>query len=166
MGVLSSVPLPRHHGRPKGRLFALLTAPPLFVRYVLVAGVLGVPLSIAQLWVMLWMYGALIGEPGLIAVNALWFVNFEIGLLRNFGLHCAYTWQIPPSWQRTRDAHVAAVGAIVIDFAAFNAVLLATGIVPLAQLVGAASGFVFNYGYNKVKTFARTRTVEVEGATS
>lgn len=136
----------------------LVTAPPLIVRYGLVSGALGVPLSIAQLTVMLWIYGTFVGDYGLLVLNGLWLLNFELGLLRNFGLHCAYTWRLKPTWHRLRHAHVAAVGAVIIDLIAFNGVVLLTGIIPLAQVAGASSGFVFNFGYNRLKTFRGEQT--------
>ena len=133
---------------------------PTFARYVLVTGVIGLPASILQLMALIWAYGAATGHVNVIELNALWLINFEMGLLRNYALHCLFTWQTPPTWQRTRHAHVAASGAIVIDIIAFNAVVFSTGIIPLAQLFGAGSGFVFNYGYNSLKTFARTRATQ------
>jgi len=124
------------------------------LRYLLVAGVIGVPGSIVQLTVMLWAYERLAGGYGTLALNVLWLLNFEIGLLRNFVLHCKYTWRMPPTWRRLHHAHVAAAGAAAIDLGAFNAVVITTGIIPLAQLFGASTGFFFNFGYNKLKTFA------------
>ena len=143
------------------RAFALMRRPPLLVRYGLVAGALGVPASIAQLAVLLWAYEAAVGDYGWLALNALWLVNFEIGLLRNFVLHCAYTWHMEPTWGRVRHAHVAAAGALIIDIIAFNVVVLTTDIIPLAQVFGAGSGFLFNFGYNKFKTFSQGRQVPV-----
>jgi putative flippase GtrA len=126
----------------------------LAVRYILVAGVVGVPASMLQLTVMLFLYGRIVGDYGPIALNVLWLVNFEIGLLRNFALHCAYTWRMAPTWGRLRHAHVAAAAAVVIDLAAFNAVVYVTGILPVAQLFGAGAAFGFNFAYNRIKTFA------------
>jgi putative flippase GtrA len=140
---------------PLERAWLLSLRLPLFARYILVTGVIGLPASIVQLWALVHGYGALTGDVNTIELNALWIVNFEIGLLRNYGMLCAYTWQAPPTWQRTRHAHVAASGALVIDLIAFNAVVYATGIIPLAQLVGATAGFAFNYTYNSLKTFTR-----------
>lgn len=137
---------------------------PVFVRYLIVAGVVGVPGSIAQLMAMIWLYELLIGDVGTLTLNALWVVNFEMGLLRNYALHCLFTWRTRPTWGRLRHAHVAASGALVIDLAAFNAVTFATGIVPLAQLAGAGTGFGFNFGYNSLKTFASGDRKPVEGA--
>ncbi len=133
------------------------------VRYALTAGVIGVPGSIAQLWVMLYAYQHVVGSYGTLTLNAFWLLNFELGLLRNFGLHCAYTWHMKPTWARLRHAHVAALGALVIDLAAFNVVVYTTGIILLAQIFGAGSGFGFNFGYNKLKTFAvRRQRVAIE----
>ncbi len=126
----------------------------LILRYVLVAGVIGVPASVLQLAVILSLYGHLVGSYGTLTLNALWLVNFELGLLRNFGLHCLYTWKTAPSRRRLWHGHVAAAGALVIDMAAFNLVVFLTGIIPLAQVFGAGSGFGFNFLYNKLKTFA------------
>ncbi len=126
----------------------------LALRYIFVAGVVGVPASMLQLTAMLYIYGRVVGDYGPIALNALWLLNFEIGLLRNFALHCGYTWRMSPTWVRLRHAHVAALGALVIDLAAFNAVVFLTGILPLAQLSGAGSAFGFNFAYNRIKTFA------------
>ncbi len=132
------------------------------VRYGLTAGVIGVPGSILQLWVMLFAWEAIFGGYNTIVLNALWLLNFELGLFRNFALHCAYTWKMKPTWARLRHAHVAAIGALIIDLAAFNFVVYTTGIVLVAQVFGAGSGFGFNFGYNKLKTFAQRRRVAVE----
>jgi putative flippase GtrA len=134
---------------------------PVFMRYIFVAGVIGLPASILQLMALIWAYGGLTGHVGTIELNVLWLINFEMGLLRNFALHCLFTWNQRPTWSMTRHAHVAASGAIVIDLIAFNLVVFATGIIPLAQLAGATSGFAFNYTYNSLKTFARR--LEVAG---
>ena len=130
---------------------------PLFVRYGIVSGAMGVPASILQLTVMVWVYRAIFGDVGTIALNVLWLVNFEIGLLRNFAAHCWFTWGTKPTWRRIQHAHVAASGALVIDLVAFNAVVYFTHIIPLAQLFGAGSGFMFNFSYNKLKTFSVQR---------
>ena len=61
-----------------------------------------------------------------------------------------------------KHAHVAATGAFVIDILAFNVVHRTTGIVPLAQLFGAGSGFVFNFLYNKMRTFSAPTEHRVE----
>ena len=127
------------------------------IRYGLTAGVIGVPGSILQLWAMLFIWEAIFGGYNTLTLNALWLLNFEIGLFRNFALHCAYTWKLKPTWGRLRHAHVAAIGALIIDLAAFNIVVYTTGIVLLAQVFGAGSGFGFNFGYNKLKTFAQRR---------
>lgn len=149
------VPAPRRDGA-LGRVVAFLAdRPPLLVRYVLVSGVIGVSASIVQLWLMVWLYQAIVGNYNHLELNALWLINFEVGLLRNFGLHCAYTWRMPPTSERLKHAHVAATGAFVIDIICFNVVVALTGIIPLAQLLGAGSGFFFNFGYNKLKTFQR-----------
>ncbi len=137
--------------------------PPLLVRYVLVTGALGLPASILQLTVLLWLYRHFVGAYGTLELNGMWVVNFELGLLRNFLLLCAYTWSTRPTWRRLQHAHVAAAGAFVIDIIAFNAVVFATGIVPLAQLFGAGSGFLFNFGYNKLKTFATSPATATGG---
>jgi putative flippase GtrA len=129
---------------------------PLIVRYGIVSGALGLPASIAQLMLLIFAYQALVGHVGPLALNALWLVNFEIGLLRNFLLHCWYSWGIPPTWTRVRHAHVAATGALIVDLVAFNLVVMTTHIIPLAQLFGASSGFLVNFLYNKFKTFAVT----------
>jgi putative flippase GtrA len=126
----------------------------LALRYVLVAGVVGVPASMLQLTAMLFLYGRFVGDYGTLVLNALWLLNFEIGLLRNFAFHCGYTWRMSPTWARLRHAHVAALGALLIDLAAFNVVVFLTGILPLAQLFGAGSAFGFNFAYNRIKTFA------------
>jgi putative flippase GtrA len=135
----------------------------LLVRYILVSGVLGVPASILQLSAMLYIYRAFLGHYNSLELNLMWVLNFEIGLLRNFGLHCLYTWRMRPTWRRVRHAHIAAVGAFVIDISVFNMVVLVTGVVPLAQLFGASSGFVFNFAYNKLKTFAHLQPTRTNG---
>jgi putative flippase GtrA len=140
----------------------LIDAPPLFVRYVIVSGVIGLPASIAQLTVMRLVWGHYFGGPGLLTLNALWVLNFELGLVRNYALHCLYTWRVVPSWKSLRHAHVAATGAIIIDIIAFNVVVCTTHIVPLAQVFGASSGFGLNFFYNKFLTFRRERAVPVE----
>lgn len=137
------------------RLRELSRRPPLMVRYVLVSGAFGVPASIGQLALMLLVYRSVLGDYGFLALNAMWIANFELGLMRNYLLHCAYTWGMRPTWGRTRDAHVAAIGAFLVDIVVFNSIVFATGIVPLAQLVGAGSGFGFNFTFNRFKTFAR-----------
>ncbi len=137
---------------------------PVFVRYLIVAGVVGVPGSIAQLMAMIWLYELFVADVGTLTLNGLWVVNFEMGLLRNYALHCLFTWRTRPTWGRLRHAHVAASGALVIDLAAFNAVTFATGIVPLAQLAGAGTGFGFNFAYNSLKTFAAGDRQPAEGA--
>ena len=124
------------------------------LRYGLVAGVVGLPVSILQLAVILYVYERFFGGYNTLTLNALWLFNFELGLLRNFVLHCWYTWRMEPTWLRLRHAHVAAAGALVIDLAAFNAIIYFTAIVPLAQVFGAGAGFGFNYGYNTLKTFS------------
>jgi len=125
----------------------------LFTRYILVSGVFGLPASIAMLQLMVWLYGAFVGEHSRLALNAMWIVNFEIGLVRNFLLHCAYTWRTKPTWKRLANMHVAAAGAFVIDFAAFNIVLLMTDVILFAQVIGASSGFLCNFLYNRLRTF-------------
>ncbi len=140
-----------------GRLESLVSyvwKPPLVVRYGLVAGIIGIPASIAQLALLIWAYHRMVGPYNTLTLDGLWVINFELGMLRNYVMHCAYTWRTPSTWQRFWHAHVAAGGASVIDFATFNAVVALTGIVPLAQTAGPAAGFVFNFGYNKLKTFA------------
>ena len=44
-----------------------------------------------------------------------------------------------------------------------NLVVFTTGIIPLAQVAGAGSGFLFNYGYNALKTFARSKQTSARG---
>lgn len=146
-------------------LWDLGQKPPLMARYVLVSGAIGVPGAIVQLWAMRWIYTWAFGGVNTIELNALWILNFEIGLVRNFLMHCFYTWGLPPTRERVRHAHVAAIGAIIIDLIAFNAVVQFTGMIPLAQVIGAGTGFVFNYGYNKLKTFALANRITVEGVT-
>lgn len=135
--------------------------PLLFVRYVLVSGVLGVPLSIVTLWGMIWAYEQVFGDYNWLTLNILFLLNFELGLTRNFLLHCAFTWRLLPSWRRYRHAHVAAVGALAIDIVMFNVVLHATGILFVAQIFSAGSGFAFNFLYNRFKTFSRPKRPEV-----
>ena len=137
---------------------------PVFGRYIVVSAIVGLPASILQLMALVWVYGLFIGNVSTIELNALWIVNFEMGLLRNYALHCVFTWRTPPTWQRTRHAHVAASGAILIDLVAFNAVVYATGIIPLAQLAGAGTGFLFNFTYNSLKTFDRSGREPFAGA--
>ncbi len=137
--------------------------PPLLVRYVLVTGALGLPASILQLAILLWLYRHFVGAYGTIELNGMWVLNFELGLVRNFLLLCAYTWSARPTWRRLQHAHVAAAGAFVIDIIAFNAIVFVTGIVPLAQFFGAGSGFLFNFGYNKLKTFAGSTATATGG---
>lgn len=129
----------------------------LFTRYVLVSGVFGVPASILQLQAMIWAYEAIIGDYDRVTLNMMWILNFEIGLLRNFFLHCAFTWRTSPTWKRLAHVHVAAIGAFVIDIVAFNLVLLVTGVVLIAQVFGASSGFLCNFLYNRFRTFGAAR---------
>jgi putative flippase GtrA len=137
--------------------------PPLTVRYILVSGVLGVPASILTLGATLYLYRTFVGQYNSFELNVMWVFNFELGLLRNFGLHCLYTWRMRPTWRRLYHAHVAAAGAFIIDIIVFNTVVSVSGVVPLAQLTGASSGFVFNFSYNKLKTFARLQQSGVKG---
>jgi len=145
-----------------GRLAVSLQRP-LLVRYILVSGVLGVPASILQLALMLFLYRTLFGGYTRIELNLMWILNFELGLLRNFGLHCLYTWRMRPTWRRLYHAHIAAIGAFVIDIVAFNAVVFVSGIVPLAQLCAACSGSALNFTYNRFKTFSRLQQIGTEG---
>ncbi len=124
------------------------------MRYGLVAGVIGIPASIAQLAALIWVYHRLVGPYNTITLDGLWVINFELGMLRNYALHCAYTWRTRSTWQRLSHAHLAAAGASIIDFATFNLVVVLTGIVPLGQAAGPVAGFGFNFTYNKFKTFA------------
>jgi putative flippase GtrA len=125
----------------------------LITRYLLVSGVFGVPASILQLQAMLWAYEAFVGDYDRLILNALWIVNFEIGLSRNFLLFCAFTWRTPPTWMRYGHAHVAAIGAFVVDITVFNLVVTLTGVVLIGQVCGAGSGFFFNFLYNRFRTF-------------
>jgi putative flippase GtrA len=134
----------------------------LLTRYVLVGGVVGVPASIVTLQVMIWAYGALIGDYNRIALNAMWIINFEIGLTRNFLLHCAFTWRTEPTRRRLFHVHVAAVGAFFIDIIAFNVVVSMTGMILLAQVIGASSGFSCNFIYNRLRTFGPPKQVAEE----
>jgi putative flippase GtrA len=68
-----------------------------------------------------------------------------------------------PTWRRTYHAHVAAMGAFVIDIIVFNGVLFMSGILPLAQLCGASSGSALNFVYNQFKTFSRLQQVKTKG---
>jgi putative flippase GtrA len=136
---------------------------PLVARYIAVSGVIGVPGSILQLMLLIALYERGGREVGTLSLNALWIVNFELGLLRNFALHCLFTWRTEPTWRKVGHAHVAASGAVVIDLLAFNLVVFTTGIIPLAQVAGAGSGFLFNYGYNALKTFARSKQTSARG---
>jgi len=161
--LIEGVPLagaPASRGAPWRAARRLAMAPPLFARYVLVSGLLGVPASILQLAVMLFVYERQAGEAGVLALNALWLINFELGLLRNYALHCAYTWQVAPTWRSLRHAHVAASGAIVVDIVVFNVLVWATGIIPLAQFFGAGAGFALNFSYNRFLTFSRDRGIK------
>lgn len=136
------------------RTWRLARSLPLLVRYAIVSGAIGLPASIVQLMLLVYGYQAFIGHVGPLVLNALWLVNFEIGLLRNFFLHCLYSWGVPPTRTRVQHAHVAAMGALVVDLIAFNVVVATTHVIPFAQLCGAGSGFLVNFFYNKLKTFA------------
>jgi putative flippase GtrA len=136
----------------------------LFTRYVLVSGVFGLPASIIQLRLMLIAYHALIGDHNFWTLNAMWIANFELGLVRNFLLHCAVTWRTEPTLRRLGHMHVAAIGAFVIDIIAFNATLWLTGVIIIAQFVGASSGFGCNFLYNRLRTFGAPRTSTQEDA--
>jgi putative flippase GtrA len=125
----------------------------LFTRYVLVSGAFGLPASIVQLQAMVWVYEAWFGDIDRIMLNVLWVFNFEFSLVRNFLLHCAFTWRTNPTRKRLAHVHVAAGGAFVIDFIAFNVVLLFTDIILIAQVFGASSGFLCNFLYNRFRTF-------------
>ena len=129
----------------------------LFTRYVLVSGVFGVPASILQLQAMILAYELVFGDYNRLTLNLMWILNFEIGLLRNFFLHCAFTWKTTPSRRRLAHVHVAAIGAFVIDIIAFNVVHAVTGIVLVAQIFGASSGFLCNFLYNRFRTFGSPR---------
>ena len=146
---------------PEGGWRSILGPEPLlFVRYVLVSGVIGVPLSIVTLWGMIWVYKHFFGDYNWLTLNVLFLLNFELGLTRNFLLHCGFTWRLMPSWRRYRHAHVAAVGALAIDIGMFNIVLHTTGILFVAQIFSAGSGFAFNFLYNRMKTFSRPKLTE------
>lgn len=125
----------------------------LLTRYIMVSGVVGLPLSIITLQAMIWAYQAIVGDYTRLTLNGMWVVNFELGLLRNFFLHCAFTWKTNPTRRRLAHIHVAAIGAFLIDFAAFNIVLLLTEVILIAQVVGASSGFFCNFLYNRLRTF-------------
>jgi putative flippase GtrA len=125
----------------------------LLTRYIMVSGVVGLPLSIATLQVMIWGYESLIGDYNRLTLNVMWVINFELGLLRNFFLHCAFTWKTNPTRRRLAHIHVAAMGAFVIDIVAFNVVLLLTHVILIAQVIGASSGFFCNFLYNRLRTF-------------
>jgi len=145
------------------RLWERARALPLPVKYVTVSGVIGVPLSILQLQIMLAIYRYFAGEnPNIIVLNALWLINFELGLSRNFLGHCWYSWGMPPTRRRWGHAHVAALGALVIDLIAFNLVYLLTDVILAAQIVGAGAGFFCNFLYNKFMTFAHAKPVTEE----
>ena len=131
----------------------------LFTRYVLVGGVFGVPASIVTLQAMIWAYGTLFGDYSRIALNAMWVLNFEVGLIRNFLLHCAFTWRTEPTRRRFVHVHVAAIGAFFMDIVAFNVVLSVTGVILIAQVLGASSGFSFNFIYNRLRTFGPAKRV-------
>jgi putative flippase GtrA len=135
---------------------------PLLVRYLTVSGVVGVPASIAQLTVMIWLYERARGDIGLVPLNLLWLVNFELSLMRNFLLHCLLTFRAAPTWRRIRHTHVAASGAAVLSAIVFNLVVRSTDVIPLAQLAGAGAGFAINFTYNSLKTFARDHTDPAE----
>jgi len=134
----------------------------LLTRYVLVSGVFGLPASIVQLQVMLWIYQVFFGDYNWLSLNILWIVNFELGLTRNFLLHCTFTWGTNPSWKRYAHVHIAAIGAFIIDIIAFNLVLTLTNIILVAQVFGAASGFLCNFLYNRFRTFGDPRGANEE----
>jgi putative flippase GtrA len=136
---------------------------PLLARYILVSGVVGVPASILQLTFMLFLYRAFFGEYTRWELNLMWVLNFELSLLRNFGLHCLYTWRMRPTWRRLYHGHIAAVGAFVVDIIVFNVVVQLSGILPLAQLSGASSGFALNFTYNRFKTFSHLPQIGMKG---
>ena len=73
---------------------------------------------------------------------------------------------MPATWARLRHAHVAAIGALLIDLAAFNLVVWSTGIIPIAQFAGATSGSGFNFVYNQIRTFRRPARPAFEGGVS
>jgi putative flippase GtrA len=135
----------------------------LTARYLLVSAVIGLPASIAQLWLMVHVYTALFGGYSFWSLNAMAIINFEISVLRNYAGHCLFTWRMKPTWHRARHLHVAAIGAFVISLGMFNFVYHMTDFIPLAQLCGAASGFTLNFGYNKFKTFVREGVIEEGG---
>jgi putative flippase GtrA len=136
---------------------------PLLVRYLLVSGVLGVPASLLQLMFMLFLYRAFFGGYTRLELNLMYILNFELNFLRNFGLHCLYTWRMRPTWRRLYHAHIAAVGAFVVDITVFNVVFLFSGIVPLAQLSGGSSGVALNFTYNRLKTFSHSPQIGMKG---
>ncbi|MEX0749304.1 MAG: GtrA family protein [Dehalococcoidia bacterium] len=125
----------------------------LLTRYLLVSGAFGLPASIISLQIMIWGYESFVGDYNRLTLNAMWILNFEIGLMRNFFLHCAFTWKTNPTRKRMAHIHVAAIGAFVIDLSAFNIVLLATETILIAQVIGASSGFFCNFLYNRLRTF-------------
>lgn len=134
----------------------------LLTRYVLVGGVVGVPASIVTLQAMIWAYGAVFGDYNRLALNAMWILNFELGLTRNFLLHCAFTWRTEPTRRRFAHVHVAAIGAFFMDIIAFNVVLNVTGVILIAQVIGASSGFSCNFIYNRLRTFGPPKRVADE----
>jgi putative flippase GtrA len=139
----------------------------LLTRYVLVSGAFGVPASIIQLQVMIWAYETIFGDYNRLTLNLMWILNFEFSLVRNYLLHCRFTWKTNPTRRRFVHVHVAAIGAFVIDIVAFNVVHAITGVVLIAQIFGASSGFLCNFLYNRFRTFgAPTRKDEAitEGA--
>jgi len=125
----------------------------LLTRYIAVSGAFGLPASIITLQLMVWAYEAAIGDYNRLTLNAMWVVNFEIGLLRNFILHCLITWRTEPTWRRLGHIHVAAIGAFFIDIVAFNIVYWFTEVLIIAQVIGASSGFFCNFLYNRLRTF-------------
>jgi putative flippase GtrA len=136
----------------------------LLTRYILVSGVIGAPLSILTLQVMIFLYHSFIGDFDRLTLNLMWIINFEIGLLRNFVLHCAFTWKTNPTRTRLAHVHVAAIGAFVIDIAAFNIVLFFTDIILIAQVFGGSSGFFCNFLYNRIRTFGAPPATRIERA--
>jgi hypothetical protein len=140
------------------RAIGFVKAPPLGARYIIVSGVIGVPLSIATLQAMVFIYKYFSGgDIGRIPLNGLWLLNFEIGLTRNFLGFCFYTWRTKPTRRQFQHIHVAAIGALVIDIVAFNVVYHVTGVLLIAQVFGASSGFFLNFAYNNLLTFAGVR---------
>jgi putative flippase GtrA len=129
----------------------------LLTRYVLVSGAFGLPASIIQLRLMLWGYEWAFGEYDRLILNALWIVNFELSLMRNFLLHCLISWRVKPTRRKAGHAHVAATGAFVIDIIAFNVVHILTDVLIIAQIFGASSGFFCNFLYNRFRTFGAPR---------